>query len=189
MVRDSLRTSKLDRLFQFASTVDEAFAALSWTVAIGCPISGCEGDALSHEPSIADRGGMLCCRSCGCRFQVAPFQLSLNRAVQVAVSRFEIPTYEQELIRAEVGAIVHLDIVSRLDLFAAEALIDASRSLSGSRRVLLDLRSATEPSESGLRLLHEEFPGDTSLHRVVVLVDRDRSYRTAPTLGRPGLGH
>jgi anti-anti-sigma factor len=177
-VREHFRTSNLDRLFQFASTLEEALASLSWTLGIRCPIADCAGDGLCHEASITDRGGELCCRSCGCKFRVAPFRLSPGGEARVAVSRFEIPTYEQEWIRAELGAIVHLDILGRLDLFAAEALVDAWRSLPGPRRALLDLRAATELSEPGLRLFEEHVRVDTSIDRVVVLVDPDRSDRT-----------
>jgi len=181
-VREAFRTSRLDRVFKIASSLGEAVAALSWSLEIGCPVAGCEGNSLSHEPSIADRGGELCCRSCDCRFGVAPFQLSPDGEARVAVSRFEVPTYEQERIRAELGAIIHLDIVGRLDLFAAEALVDAWRSLPGPRRALLDLRAATELSEPGLRLLEEHVHADTSIDRIVILVDPDRSDRTRAVL-------
>ena len=129
-VSDAFRTSNLDRLFKIASSPEEAVAALSWSLEMGCPIAGCEGSSLSHEPFIADRGGELCCRSCGCRFWVAPFQLTPNGEAQVLVSRFAIPTYEQEQIRVELGVIVNLHIVGRLDLFASEALVDAWQLLA-----------------------------------------------------------
>jgi anti-anti-sigma factor len=177
-VLEEFRTHALDKVFQIVSTLDEAKAALSWSLTIRCPIAGCEGDGLSNDPSIADRGGEFCCRSCGCSFRVAPFQLDRAGEARVAVSRFEIPTYEHEQIRAELGGIVHLDIIGRLDLFAAEALVDAWRSLPQSRRALLDLHAATELSQPGLRTLGEYLKADVSADRVVVLVDPDRSART-----------
>ena len=174
-VQEQFRTSRLDRLFQFASTLEDALAALSWSLAIGCPNAGCDGDCRSHEPSISNQGGELCCRSCGCRFWVAPFQLSPDGDALIAVSRFEIPTYEQEQIRAELGVIAHLQIVGRLDLFASEAVVDAWSSLPQPRRALLDLRAATEVSEAGLGLVGEQLRADVPGDRVVVLVDPDRS--------------
>ncbi|HEV3310715.1 MAG TPA: STAS domain-containing protein [Chloroflexota bacterium] len=176
-VREAFQVNRLDRVFKIASSLEEAMAALSWSLELGCPIGRCEGTSLSHDPSIANRGGELCCRSCGCQFLVAPFQLAANGEAQVEVSRFAIPTYADELIRAELGVIVNLHIVGRLDLFASEAFVDAMRSLPQSCRALLDLRSATELSEPGLRLLEEHFRVDTSIDRVVVLVDPDRFHR------------
>jgi anti-anti-sigma factor len=176
-VRDLFRVSQLDLLFEFAATVEEALAALRWSLAVECPIAGCEGDARTCDPSIADRGGDLCCRSCGSRFRVACFQLSPDGEARVAVSRFEIPTYEQEWIRAELGPFVKFDIVGRMDLFATEVLVDALRSLPTSCLGLLDLRAATELSEAGLRLLEEHLRADASCDRIVVLIDADRSGR------------
>jgi anti-sigma B factor antagonist len=181
-VHEAFRTSNLDRLFKIAATLEEALAALRWSLAIDCPIAGCEGDALTHDPSISDRGEELRCRSCGCRFRVAPFQLSSGGEGRVEVMRFEIPTYEQEQIRAELGVIAHLQIVGRLDLFTSEALVDAWRSLPTPRHALLDLRAATELSEPGLRLLEVNVRADTSIDRIVVLVDPDRSDRTRAVL-------
>jgi anti-anti-sigma regulatory factor len=182
LIRQLYQYQRLDRVFQIVSSVEEALAALNWSLAIDCPVAVCEGDALSHDPSIADRGGELCCRSCGCRFQVVPFQLSRGGEARVAVRRFEIPTYEQEQIRAELDVIVPLHVVGRLDLFAAEALVDAWRSLPGSSRVLLDLRAATELSKKGLRLLEKHFRDNASGDRFVALVDPDRSDRTRAAL-------
>jgi anti-anti-sigma factor len=181
-VSEAFRTSNLDRLFKITSSLEEALAALSWSLEIGCPIAGCEGNSLSHERSIADREGELCCRFCGCRFWVAPFQLAANGEAQAAVSRFAIPTYEQEQIRAELGVIVDLRIVGRLDLFASEALVDAMRSLPQASRALLDLRSATELSEPGLRLLEEHVHALNLTDRVVALVDSDRFDQTRAVL-------
>ncbi len=178
-VSEAFRTSKLDKLFEIASSLEEALAALHWSLEVRCPIAGCEGTSLSHEPSIAEQGGVQCCRSCGCRFWLAPFQLSPRGEARVAVSRFAIPTYEQEQIRAALGVIVVFDIVGRLDLFASEALVDAWRSVPQSCRALLDLRAATELSEPGLRLLKGHVGiNNTSPNRIVVLVDQDRFTRT-----------
>jgi anti-anti-sigma factor len=181
-VRAAFQTSRLDVLFDFASTLEEALAALTWTLAIRCPIAGCQGDGLCHEPSIPERGGELCCRSCGCQFRVAPFQLSRGGQAKAAVSRFELPTYEHELIRAELGAIVRLDIAGRFDLFVAEALVDACQSLPAPHCVLLDLRAATELSDAGLRLLGNYLLAEASGAGVVVLVEPNRSERTRTVL-------
>jgi anti-anti-sigma factor len=182
-VSETIRTSRLDLLFTIASSLEDALAALSrWSVAIACPIAGCEGINRSHERSIVHRGGEVVCRSCGCRFWVAPFELARNGQAQVEVSRFAITTYEQEQICAELGFIVHLHIVGRLDLFASEALVDAMRSLPQSCRALLDLRSASELSEPGLHLLEEHVRAVTSMDRVVVLVDTDRFHRVCAIL-------
>jgi anti-anti-sigma factor len=177
VARQAFRISNLDRLLQIVSTPDEALMALGWTLAITCPITGCAGDGLTHDASIAARGGELCCRSCGCRFRVAPFQLSPSGDARVEVSRFETATYEQERILAVLGSIVHLGLVGRLDLFAAEALVDAWRSLPESCQTLLDLRQATDFTEQGLRLLDEHVGTDIPIDRVVVVVDSSRSDR------------
>jgi hypothetical protein len=171
------RTSNLDRLFTIVSSLEEALAAVGWSLAIKCPIAACEGQAHSHERSIAVKGGDLRCQSCGCRFRVAPFQLSPSGEARVVVSQFELPTYEHEHIRAEMGVIVNLYIAGRLDLFAAEALIDALGSLPRPRRTVLDLRAATELSDAGLRLVEEHLRGGASGDQVVVLVDQDRAER------------
>jgi anti-anti-sigma factor len=176
------RTSNLDRLFQIVSTIDEAMTALGWSLAIRRPIAACEGDGVSYDPSIIDRGEDFCCRSCGCRFRVAPLQLDSAGEARVAVSSFEIPTYELERVRVVVGAISHLEIVGRLDLFAAEALVDAWRSLPRPRQALLGLSAATELSELGLRLIEEHVRGDTSIDRVVVQVDPAQADRTRAVL-------
>ena len=181
-VREAFQTSALDRLFKIASCLEEALAALRWSLEVKCPIAGCEGTSLSHDPLITGHGGELGCRSCGCRFRVVPFQLTPNGEAQAQVSRFAIPTYEQEQIRAELGVVVDLHIVGRLDLFAAESLVDAMRSLPQSFPVLLDLRSATELSEPGLHLLEEHVRAGSSIDRVVVLVDTDRFCRACAIL-------
>ncbi len=182
VVRDLLRVNKLDRMFQIVSSLGEAMAALDWSLAIDCPIAGCEGDGLCHEPSIADRGGELCCRSCGCRFRVEPFRLSPSGEARVTVSWFEIPTYEHEQVHGELGAIVKVRITGRLDLFAAESLVDAWRSLPGASRALLDLSAATELSSPGLRFLEEQVRASSPIDRFVVVVDPDRSDRTRAVL-------
>jgi hypothetical protein len=92
------------------------------------------------------------------------------------VSRFEILTYEHEYIRAEPGEIVRLDIVGRLDVFAAEALVDALQSLPDTCGALLDLRTATDSSEAGFRLLEEHLHSTMSCDRVVVVLDSDRCW-------------
>ena len=173
-VREAFQTSAVDRLFNIVSSLEEALAALRWSLEVRCPIASCDGNSLSHDPLIAGRGGELCCRSCGCRFRVAPFALAQSGDARVEVTRFAIPTYDQEQIRAEPGVIANLQIVGRLDLFVSEALIDAMRSLPQSCRALLDLRSATELSEPGLRRLEGHVRGDTWTDRFVVLVDPDR---------------
>jgi hypothetical protein len=172
----------LDKVVQITTTLDEAKAALSWSLTIRCPIAGCEGYGLSNDPSIPDRGGEFCCRSCGCRFRVPRFQLSRAGEARVAVSWLEIPTYEHEKIRAGLGCIVHLDVVGRLDLFSAEALVDAWRSLPQPRRALLNLHAATDLSEPGLRMLGEHLSANASADQVVVLVDLDQSVRTHASL-------
>jgi anti-anti-sigma factor len=181
-VRQSVETSNLDRLFHIASSLEEAIAALSWCLAIECPVAGCAGEAFFCDPSIADRGADLCCRSCGCQFRVAPFQLPTSGEAPVTVSQFAIPTYEQEQIRAELGAFVFLHIVGRLDLFASEALFDAWRSLPAPRRILLDLRRATEVSDAALRLVKEHLRNEASADRVVALVDPGWSDRIRDAL-------
>ena len=181
------RTSNLDRLFQFASSLEDALAALKWSLVIGCPNARCEGDGRSHEPSIASHGGELCCGSCRCRFWVAPFHLSPDGEASIAISRFEIPTYEHEHIRAELDVIANLQIVGRLDLFASEALVDAWWSLPRQRRTLLDLRAATEVSTAGLRFIEEQLRAEVPGDRVVMLVDPERSDRIqAGPLGDSG---
>jgi anti-anti-sigma factor len=182
VIREAFRVNQLDRVFQIVSSLEEAFAALSWCLAIECPVAGCEGDALCHDPSIAQRGGELCCRSCGCRFRVAPFQLSTSGEAQVTVGHFEIPTYEHEQVRAELGALIVLQIVGRLDLFTLEALVDAWRSLPPPRRAVVDLRAATELSDASLRLLEKHLRNGRSADRFVVLVDPSRSDRTCGVL-------
>jgi hypothetical protein len=181
-VSEAFRTSKLDRFFEIASSLEDALAALRWSVEIGCPIAGCEGTSLSHEQLTAKRETEVRCRSCSCRFRVAPFQLGPNGEARVQVSWFTIPTYEQEQIRAQLGTIVYLDLVGRLDLFVAEALVDACRSIPKSRRVMLDFRTATELSEPGLRLLKEHVRTDNSIDRFVALVDSDQFNRSRAIL-------
>ena len=177
-VSESFRTSNLDRFFSIEASLEKALAALRWSLEVECPIAGCDGTSLSHEPSITVQGGVLRCRSCGCQFWVAAFQFSANGEARAEVLWFVNPTYEQEQIRVNFGVIVVLEVVGRLDLFTSEAMVDAWRSLPQSCRGMLDLRAATELSEPGLCLVAEHVGTHTAHDRIVVLVDQVRFSRT-----------
>ena len=127
----------------------------------------------------------MCCRSCGCRFRALPFDFPQNGEARAEVQSFEIPTYEHELIRVELGDPVLLAVVGRLDLFAAEAVADAWRSLQRPRCGLIDLHDVSEMSDRGLRMMGEQVHAGGSADRIAVLVNPERFDRTRSAL--PGI--
>lgn len=166
--------TKLNKLFRIVPMAEAALAAMNdEALEAVCPIYECQGSAAAQSWSCT-------CPDCGatCSFQC-------GRGDTTAVVRsFSIPTYQNERIEAILEKAfwtkgpdakgVHLQVLKisgRLDLFACEVLERGWRTLPAPRKVLFDLRHATEISARAHQLLRGMCAAPPSDSHGTILID------------------
>jgi anti-sigma B factor antagonist len=158
-VADLLAITKLATVYEVYSTIEEAVSgARTGTSRFICPVSGC--DAWSPFDNRVDDQYHRC-RRCGAKAR-------FNSAV-ASIAEVRIPTYRGEYVAVFAGTPGVIDIVGRLDLFAANALKKAAWTAFAA---VFDLTRTTEITERGraslLRLVSEQS---------VILVPREKPFR------------
>lgn len=153
---DLLTITKLLTVFEVFESIDQGVRAMGGgelrTLSFQCPVHGC-GSWVKLPPRSAG-ATEVSCPQCGAVLALElPSELPAETQGMAAVTRVTLPSYEGEQVTLEDGRPTVLSIHGRLDLFAAEVLERAWRTVLLPRRVVIDLSEATELSEAGLAAL------------------------------------
>jgi anti-anti-sigma factor len=134
-----------------ADTVEAALAELATprNHRVRCPIDGCNG----WSPWMPHDAANYRCVTCSATFE-AHRNTATATADSAAVAWIKVTTYERESVHATFWAdLPVLRLSGRLDLFSADLLERAWRSLPAPRHVLFDLSGATEASQPGVDIV------------------------------------
>jgi anti-sigma B factor antagonist len=145
-LQDLLQITKLTTVFEVFESEEEAVRSFGVsTMCCLCPV--CQHPS---QPSLLDerleRWPTQTCGNCLSRFEA---RFSADSHDQAQVESLCLATYENEYLQILPGPPLTLQVVGRLDLFSAAALRKAWRALPTPRRVLFDIRQATEISDAG----------------------------------------
>jgi anti-sigma B factor antagonist len=187
-----LEITKLHLFFTVTQTEQQALACFRerW-LQTSCPVYKCSALVRSsanldfqspHSASV----WLPTCPSCGARLALELSQDSGDKGTPAALRRLTLPTYDGEQVELELrDGVFWLRVAGRLDLFAAEVLERAWRTVPTPRRLVVDLRPTTEltgPGRAALRaLLSEQNEGS----RGSVLLDLAKSEQVAAFRGDP----
>jgi anti-anti-sigma regulatory factor len=145
-IHDMLRITKTYNVIGAFENEEDALKsfAVSPTYCL-CPV--CQHPS---QPSLVDKWiewwPTQLCGNCLSRFEA---RFCPDSREQAQVQSLCLPTYENECLQILPGTPFTLQIVGRLDLFSSSALEKAWHSLPAPRKVLFDLRQATEISDAG----------------------------------------
>jgi anti-sigma B factor antagonist len=169
-VYEGFENARLDKFFIISGTVAEALTSFDRRYLISCPIQRCGGWAREMSPAQT-------CPECGVRFTIHAIRPPQAGGVEARVNSFTIGTYEGEHIIVELGQPVMLRVTGRLDLFASESLLKAWRTVPPPRRVVIDLRNATELSGAAATALQGLCGRGEDDSRTVILLSTDQQSR------------
>ncbi len=182
--------TRLNKLFQIFRDRKDAVGWMQGLIsgrtvrlATVCPLVDCRAAVcLNHCDMIPYRltreTWNLSCPVCAATMRVSGSWPPKDGTVSAKVSSITLNTYENEQVvllppewSSRLGVI---QVVGRLDLFTAEAVKQAWRSLHAPRWAILDLRRATEVREKGIRHLVEYCGSDVADRRAAVVIAADQ---------------
>jgi anti-sigma B factor antagonist len=152
-IYEGFQETRLNRFFFIVSSREEAIPSFDRHYLISCPIHGCGGSAWQPTPGYPVIHANQTCLQCGTRFTLESIRPPQSGEAQARVPSVTIPTYEGEHIKLESGRPFTLAVAGRLDLFVSESVEKAWRTVPPPRRVVIDLRNATELSGPGAAAL------------------------------------
>ncbi len=121
----------------------------------------------------------ISCTMCGATMTASGFWPPKDGLVRAGFLSITLNTYENEhvilLPPKWYGGLAVIQVAGRLDLFAAETVELAWRSLPAPRWVILDLNRATEVREKGIRHLVEYCESDRGDRRAAVVIIAEQS--------------
>jgi anti-anti-sigma factor len=174
-VIEIFQATRTDSFFAAITTSEEAaLAALEapTPVYLSCPVNPCGGRTAVPRGGMRNPEDFLSCPQCRAQFRVGPWPPTGPPPTIVTVLALRLMTYVGEHIDAIPGLPSFLSLSGRLDLFASEVLEKIWLNLPPPRRVVVDLRAATEVSDPGaLALLRMCQDKD---NRAALLVDASK---------------
>jgi hypothetical protein len=177
--------TRLDKYFTIYAEESHALEDMSAgpgnDILIDCPVGGCAGRSCVSAARIGDEV-YLRCPECDIRFQLPLPDVAEGGEARAAVAVVWLPTYEKQEVRLVPGPPLALQVASRLDLFASEAVSRLWQAIPPPRHAVIDCRQIVELSEEGsaalARLLTAAGEGKAVLVvNAVLLVNRDKPLR------------
>jgi anti-sigma B factor antagonist len=153
---EAFEESRLNKFFNIYAEESQALEDLSAgsgnDILIGCPVSGCPGRSRVNAARVGDEV-RLRCRECGVRIQLVLPDVLEGGEARSAVTGAWLPTHEKQEVRLVPGPPLTLQVASRLDLFASEAMARLWQAIPPPRHAVIDCRQTTELSEEGAAAL------------------------------------
>lgn len=162
----------LVKMLSVFDVIDDINEALPETVVTKrytfCPVFEC-GNRLEFSNTLISWAGV--CMRCGTTWslRIPPAGGTDIDEIKAVVGSLSFPTYEDEEVKMTLGDYCKIDVVGRLDRFVYEAFERAWRTLSSPRRVVVDLRHASEITRLGLDALWTLCANAESADQVAVL--------------------
>jgi anti-anti-sigma factor len=193
--------TKLDKIFTVLPLEADALQAIDAdAVETLCPVHGCGAWGTSvHTILLASSTRLLpwsiTCPECGARFDVDG-ESPVAGAASLVARKVSLGTYDGERVEVYYQSewsncpprgVYVVELVGRLDLFAADILERAWLTVPPPRRVVIDLRKAVELTGPGADMVRELCARGEDDSRTAVLVGKEKPELAAALTGWPAV--
>jgi anti-sigma B factor antagonist len=171
-VREILAITKLTSVFRVTSSVEQALRELGAPeIYAKCPAFGCKRWGIIPDPSKNQES--IRCTECTTDLTITPSMGSVWTGNAIVV-KLLYPTYRGEFVEVVPQILLHVQVrvSGRLNLFAAEVVEKAFRSVPLPRRVIFDLTGVTEISQPGLERIFSLCKSNTMESRAALLAGK-----------------